>query len=160
MLESGAIFDDSGAYRYRLWRRWDARGSLITLVMLNPSRADAQTNDPTIRRCIRFAQSWGYGALEVVNLFGYCTAEPKELRQVEDPVGGGCDRILIESARAAQMVLLAWGNHGQYQNRGKVAVKLLAEVGSLHCLGLTQKGEPRHPLYLKRDVQPEPYLVL
>jgi hypothetical protein len=128
--------------------------------MLNPSRADARVNDPTIRRCIRFAQFWGYGALEVVNLFGYCTSKPEELRRVRDPVGRECDRILLESAKPAQMILLAWGNHGQYQDRGKAVIKLLDEVGPLHCLGLTKRGEPRHPLYLNRKILPKPFSIL
>ncbi len=131
----------------------------MTFIMLNPSRADAELNDPTIRRCIGFAQAWGYGALEVVNLFAYRATRPQELRQAADPVGESCDRILLESARSAQMILLAWGNHGQYQNRGKVVIKLLAEFETLHSLGLTKRGEPRHPLYLKRDTQPRLYAI-
>lgn len=127
--------------------------------MLNPSKADAEVNDPTIRRCIGFAQAWGYGSLDVVNLFAYRATKPKDLRQAVDPVGESCDRILIESARSAQMILLAWGNHGQYQKRGQDVIRLLAELEPLHCLGQTQTGEPRHPLYLKRETQPTPYSV-
>lgn len=66
-MQGGAVI--TGDYRYLLWREWDISNKTVSFIMLNPSRADAQINDPTITRCINFALSWGYGRLEVVNLF-------------------------------------------------------------------------------------------
>lgn len=66
-----------GDYRYLLTREWDSQGKIVTFIMLNPSRADALLNDPTITRCLNFARSWGYGRLEVVNLFAYRTPQPE-----------------------------------------------------------------------------------
>ena len=90
---TGADFDPTGVYRYSLWREWDARAPAVAFVMLNPSTADAGKDDPTIRRCASFARSWGYGSLEVVNLFAYRASEPKRLRQTPDPIGPANDRL-------------------------------------------------------------------
>ena len=66
-MQGGAVI--TGNYRYLLWREWDSQSKTVSFIMLNPSRADAEINDPTITRCINFARSWGYGRLEIVNLF-------------------------------------------------------------------------------------------
>jgi len=71
MLNQGAVIDPTGDYRYSLWRVWHPKASRVAFIMLNPSQADATVDDPTIRRCIGFAQRWGYGSLEAVNLFAY-----------------------------------------------------------------------------------------
>ena len=63
----------------------------------DPSRADAEINDPTITRCINFARSWGYGRLEVVNLFAYRTSKPFLLKQAAEPIGKDNDRFILES---------------------------------------------------------------
>ena len=76
-MDSGACFDSTGAYRYRLWREWDVSKPSVTFVMLNPSTAGAKDDDPTIRRCLSFARSWGFGRLEVVNLCAYRATSPK-----------------------------------------------------------------------------------
>ena len=68
-MQGGAVI--TGNYRYLLWREWNSSSKTISFIMLNPSRADASFNDPTITRCINFAKFWGYGRLEVVNLFTY-----------------------------------------------------------------------------------------
>jgi SagB-type dehydrogenase family enzyme len=65
-----ALFSPCGTFRYRLGRRW-AEGPTVGFVLLNPSTPDAEVDDQTVRRCIRFAQRDGYGGLEVVNLFAY-----------------------------------------------------------------------------------------
>lgn len=155
-METGACFDASGIYRYSLWRLWDACAPKLVFIMLNPSTADAQSNDPTIRRCIGFAQTWGYGYLEVVNLFGLRSPHPQHLRQAADPIGAECDKYIQIAAQQADRIILAWGNWGHFWGRDQAVVKFLASY-DLYCLGLNQSKQPRHPLYLKRDVQPIPY---
>src|SRR5436190_6702368 len=86
-IEYGAIFDVSGWYRYSLWRAWSAYHSRIAFVLLNPSTADEQRNDPTIRRCMGFARAWNFGSMEVVNLFACRATDCRELFQVSDPIG-------------------------------------------------------------------------
>lgn len=84
-MEKYACID--GDYRYILGRKWDEKKPQVTFVMLNPSTADAQQDDPTLGKCIKFATSWDYGSLEVVNLFAYRATKPCELRKVSDPIG-------------------------------------------------------------------------
>ncbi len=78
-MRMSAKFDPSMNYRYSLAREWNSNAPRIGFVMLNPSTADATSNDPTIRRCINFARFWGYGAIEVVNLFAYRASHPAQL---------------------------------------------------------------------------------
>ncbi|MFN8475687.1 MAG: DUF1643 domain-containing protein [Anaerolineae bacterium] len=151
-LERGAVFDPSGAYRYRLWRIW-ADGPTATFVMLNPSTADAEQDDPTIRRCIGLARSWGYGRLEVVNLFAYRTPSPDVLRLARDPVGSANDHHIRGAVGEAALVVAAWGNDGTLLGRDRETQALLASR-PLHCLGVTLRGQPRHPLYVRGDTVP------
>lgn len=149
----GAIFDPTGQYRYHLWREWNPQAPRLGFVMLNPSRADASFNDPTIRRCLGLAQTWDYGAVEVGNLFAYRATHPQELCQVCDPVGLENDRYLLEMQPRVQCLILAWGNHGRWQNRARRVLGLLSG-NPLYCLGLTRLGQPRHPLYVKQGIKP------
>jgi len=155
---SGAIFDETGRYRYLLWRCWDQHSSAgaVTFVMLNPSRADAVKNDPTVRRCLGFARCWGYGALQVVNLFAYCATNPCELDQATDPVGPLNDEYVEFASQSAQQLILAWGDRGRIGNRDQQVLILLKALPAF-CLGITRRGQPRHPLYLASQTQPMPW---
>lgn len=152
--QQGAVFDASKTYRYRLWRDWGSRPRAV-FVLLNPSTADETANDPTVRRCIGYAQAWGFGGLEVVNLFALRSTDPRALRDVKDPVGPDNDRAILEATRGAGSVVAAWGNHGSLNGRARDVRKLLAAAGvKLHALRLLKSGEPGHPLYLPADLQP------
>src|SRR5437667_3282192 len=95
-IEYGAIFDVNGLYRYSLWRAWSVYHPRIAFILLNPSTADEQKNDPTIRRCMGFARAWNFGSMEVVNLFAYMATDYRELFQVSDPVGAENNRFLMQ----------------------------------------------------------------
>lgn len=153
-MRKGAVIDLIGSYRYSLWREWDINAPRVVFVMLNPSRADATTDDPTLRRCISFAQSWGYGSLEVVNLFAYRSSKPTELKKVTDPVGSENDRYLEKAVKSADKIIVAWGNNGILKNRCKEVLDWLTSLDTLYCLGITQRGCPRHPLYVKSSTKP------
>jgi hypothetical protein len=140
-----ALLDAARTRRYLLARTWAPRLPVLTWVMLNPSTADAFTDDPTIRRCIAFASRDGYGGIKVVNLFALRAARPADLRAAVDPVGAANDRILAVHARGA--VVAAWGAAGQLHGRAdQVAGHLAADGVTLLCLGVTKDGHPVHPL--------------
>ena len=140
-----------GRYRYSLTRRW-SRGPRVTWVLLNPSTADARQDDPTIRRCIDFSRRWGFGALEVVNLFALRTPYPEVLRAATDPVGPLNDRALRRAIARSDAVVAAWGAHGALAGRAD-AIRAALPDDAL-ALGLTARGEPAHPLYLPGDCEP------
>ncbi len=121
--------------------------------MLNPSTADESNDDPTIRRCIGFTREWGYGLLEVCNLFAWRTSRPDDLSRVADPVGPANDFHLSEAACRAHRIVAAWGNKGQLLGRA-YAVRNLLKGYKVHCLGLTGPGEPKHPLYVPKNQRP------
>ncbi|MCL6432844.1 MAG: DUF1643 domain-containing protein [Leptolyngbyaceae cyanobacterium HOT.MB2.61] len=151
-MKAGAILDSTEMYRYSLWREWNFYAPRVGFVMLNPSRADALVDDPTIRRCVGFARAWGFGGLEVVNLFAYRTASPVELSQAVDPVGVENDAYLAALGNRVEKIVLAWGNWGKLQGRDRIVLPLFAPHNPVYCLGITKAGYPRHPLYLKGDV--------
>jgi hypothetical protein len=153
-VNRNATLSDDGRYRYRLTRDWDASESRVAFCMLNPSTADAEEDDPTIRRCIGFAQSWGYGGLVVVNLFAYRATNPLALAAVEDPVGPENDAHLSWVAGSADLIVAAWGVGGGLRGRDR-AVKARWATRIVHHLGLTKAGHPRHPLYLPSATRPE-----
>ena len=151
-LKRTAVFDATGHYRYQLGRQWQASGPQVAFVMLNPSRADATSDDPTLRACMQFAQRWDYASLTVVNLFAYRTPHPTELKLAKDPVGPDNDLYVLRAAAKAQQVVLAWGNWGSLGERDRHMLTLLSPYQSkLTCLQRNRSGQPRHPLYIRRD---------
>ena len=146
---TGATFSADGRYRYRLWRRWDRARPVVAFVMLNPSTADATRDDPTIRRCISFARAWGFGGVEVVNLFAYRATDPRVLRRARDPVGPGNDRQIARACREAALVVAAWGA----SHAGDRAAHVLRRLSAPRCFGTTRSGQPAHPLYLPRTAR-------
>lgn len=151
-MHGGQLAD--GPYRYLLWRRW-ADADSVLFVMLNPSTADATRDDPTIRRCHRLARAWGFGAVEIANLFAFRATDPRDLARAEAPVGPDNDAILVDAAGRAAAVVVAWGVHGALGGRDVAVHRLLRRAlrRPLLCLGTTRSGAPRHPLYLRRDVR-------
>ena len=127
-------------------------------IMLNPSTADADIDDPTIRRCVAFAKSWGYGGILVGNLFAYRATEPKTLLTVNDPIGKENITHLKVLSFESDIIVCAWGNSKIVERLGKKLgsdYKPLSEIlGRLFYLELANDGTPKHPLYLKGDLKP------
>lgn len=153
-----ATYSPDLRYRFRLSRVWDSSSPRCAFIMLNPSTATEAVLDPTVTRCVGHAKQWGFGAAEVVNLFAYRATDPKQLRQVDDPIGAGNDVAIMHAARAADLVVVAWGVHGQFITRQDDVVHHLERAGiELHSLGITKSGAPRHPLYLPGGIRPQPW---
>ena len=153
---SVAKYSPCERYRYSLTRRWDPDGRRVNFVMLNPSTATEDQNDPTVERCERRARTLGYGSFCVTNIFAWRDTDPKAMRAAQDPIGPANDAAIIEAAHWAQDVIAAWGTHGAFMERGGALERLLRETGqSLFHLGLSKAGHPRHPLYLPYAQSPE-----
>lgn len=153
-MKRDAVLDESKKYRYTLLREWDTLKPRVAYIMLNPSTADAFIDDRTIIRCIEFAKEWGYGSIEVVNLFAYRVTQAKKLKEVSDPVGDKNDDYINLVASRSNLVIVAWGDNGTLLERDK---EVLAKLAKVYCLGITKKGNPRHPLYVRSATKPVPY---
>jgi hypothetical protein len=152
---SDAVYSDCERYRYLLTRTWGS-GRKALFVMLNPSTATELQNDPTVERCQRRAVALGFGAFRVTNIFAFRATDPKVMRAAADPVGPENDAAILDSANWADMILCAWGNHGLHLGRGALVADFLRQTGApLFHLGLTGQDQPRHPLYVGYDRQPE-----
>lgn len=150
VMNRSAKISSCGLYRYRL-DRWWADGARAVFIMLNPSTADAEIDDPTIRRCIGFARAWRAPGLTVVNLFAFRATDPEALRGAAAPIGPENDETIAAVAYEAadKRVVAAWGTHSFIGGRGYQARKIVKASGSmLCCLGRTKEGNPRHPLYV------------
>lgn len=154
---SEAVYSDCERYRFLLTRTW-ATGPRALFVMLNPSTATEVQNDPTVERCERRARALGFGAFRVTNIFAWRATDPRAMRAVADPVGVGNDRAILDSLGWADRVICAWGNHGLHLDRGQQVEAMLRQTGvPLFHLGLTGQGQPKHPLYIGYDQQPQPW---
>lgn len=120
-------------------------------VCLNPSTADDEQDDPTVRRCIAYSKAWGYSSYVMTNLFAIRATDPRVMLAAEDPIGPENDRYLIETARQAAVVVAAWGKHGAHRDRATAVQSMLP---GLHYLKLNGDGSPAHPLYLPKKLTP------
>ena len=141
----GAIISDCQKYRYALWRNWDLSKDKVMFIGLNPSTADHVDDDPTIRRCIGFAKSWGYGGLYMTNLFSYRTSSPDKLRNIKNPIGNPDNDDWIKKLyNKSSIIIAAWGNASFNKNRKEEIRNLCSDM---HCLKINKTGNPGHPLY-------------
>ncbi len=154
--ESGqAYFSPCRTWRYALTRSvapLTGEGT-VTFVMLNPSIADETHDDPTIRRCIRFASDWGFARLKVVNLYAFRATDPRELAQADDPVGPENDCTIAKVVGGSDLVVCAWGVNAKRER----AEQVLGIVAAPHALTVTKDGHPGHPLYVSAQRLPHPF---
>jgi len=161
-----AIISADGKYRYHLYRRIAAGGRIATFIMLNPSTADGDVDDPTIRKCLGFCRHWACGELHVVNLFAFRATEPSDMRNADDPIGpDNFDCVRHAVAKAVNQVdpglrgfvVCAWGTHGSYRAQDETVLGWIENVCKPQALGLTRHGHPRHPLYVPYTVNLVPF---
>ena len=156
-----AALSPCGRYRWWLQRVWEPDRPRLVFLGLNPSHADAHRDDPTLRRIVGFARSWGFGAVEVLNLFARVSASPGLLRRCSDPVGPENDAWLARRMAPAGgppgVVWLGWGNHGVWRCRDQQVLAALAAASvPMAAIALTKAGHPRHPLYAPGGAQLQP----
>lgn len=149
-----AVISQCGKYRYQLSRIWDSSKPIVLFIMLNPSTADAEQDDPTIRRCIGFARSWGYGGLMVGNLSAYRATNPTELKSMEIDyyANDQNSQSVMSMYFETEITVFAWGNPPC-----ELPLCPLIGLENTHYLELTASGNPKHPLYLKGNLKPIKY---
>ncbi len=161
MNESGnpCVFSPCRKWRYVLKHTWrdlfDTEERAVAWIALNPSTADENRLDPTLRRIRGFSMDWGFNTFYMLNLFGFRATDPKDMLAAEDPVGPENDRWICEIAKKSPFTVCAWGVHGKYLDRQKAVFSELRALNcSLRYLELTKDGVPKHPLYLRKDLKP------
>lgn len=163
-----------GMFRWTLKRFWHA-GPYVCWVMLNPSTADAERDDPTIREVIRFTRLWGYQGLVVVNLYPFRSSSPavcrrwSEQNEYANDVNDALDhnrKVILDVTNDADLIMAAWGAPPWAHGWSEVIADDIrgtfdhgGPVRQIHCLGTTQDGSPKHPLArgvhrIPRDQQP------
>jgi len=147
-----AVFSADGSYRYFLARRRSPHGKTIAFICLNPSTADAVSDDPIIRRCISFAKNWGGVKLLMSNLFAYRSTDPKTLMQIAEPIGTENDAWLSRIVKVADLVIAGWGTREVLYQRNITVLEKFKH--NLNVLRLTKDGHPSHPLYLPSHLTP------
>ena len=156
---SGAFFSPCERYRYTLWREW-GEGPVVNFLMCNPSTATAAMNDPTIERCQRRSQQWGFGGLKVTNLFALRSTDPLGLLAVDDPVGQDNPEAVLTTATEVDLVVCAWGSSSNPQLKRLIAGRAEETLAVLRRAGVALsylrmgKEQPCHPLYLPYSAQP------
>jgi hypothetical protein len=149
-IEKGANISADRVYRYSLWRIWEPTQPLVMFIGLNPSTADATTDDHTIRRCLWFSSDWGYGGLVMTNLFAFRATDPKGMLAAPSPVGSKNDRVITQWAQRASVIVAIWGTKGQHMERHQA---IASQFSNLYCLGVTKDGYPHHPARLRSDTE-------
>lgn len=159
-----ATFSPDRVYRYRLSRTWETGLGIATWLMMNPSTADENVEDPTIRRCIEFSRVFGCVGIEIVNMFGLRSTDPSALVIHPDPVGPENDQAILQAADLAKLslgiLICAWGSlpKPSMVARARRISRLLHSAGhELHVLAVTKGRSPRHPLYLGQQCTPLPW---
>lgn len=156
-------FSPCRAYRYTWNLVWDATAHPCAFIGLNPSTADEQGPDPTVRRCVTYARDWGYGQLLMLNAFAWRETDRLAMKRHPAPVSPPDDpnandrairRAVARVIDAKGVVVAAWGSDGAHLGRSAVLATLL-RAWPIHCLTLTSSGEPGHPLYLRKTLQPQ-----
>jgi hypothetical protein len=183
-VEYRAGFGEGGTesiYRFTLSRLWYARSpglftkwdgepgvsEVALFIMLNPSVADAKIDDPTVAKCMRLARAWGFGGVEVRNLFAYRATNPAGLKAAVkegiDPIGGAINDAAIMSAvtsRDTGVIVAAWGNHGSLLRRSHLVREMLEQAKRpVYSFKISALKEPEHPLYQREDVTPDDGMV-
>jgi len=162
-VRSRADFSPCGRWRTALERRWDGAafgsGGHAAFIGMNPSVADELADDPTVAGCMARARAWGFGAAVMLNIFAYRATDKQRLLDTDDPIGPGNDAAILAHARAAGLVVAAWGQPPRaLRGRGAQVARLLAAAGiGLRCFAINADGSPKHPLYVRRDAVLRPY---
>jgi hypothetical protein len=160
-MNRGVIFSESKNYRYALFRNWKP-GPIVSVIGLNPSTADHELDDQTIKKTIQFAQQNGFGGFVMLNLFALRSTDPKVMKASNAPIGKMNDFWLQHFTFHTNAIWCAWGAHGSHQGRDEAVKKIVHDSWNrtshpVDCLGVTKHGHPKHPLMLPYSTLLQPF---
>jgi hypothetical protein len=155
-MPNECIFSHDRNHRYTLIHRWDELlnpGHGIAWICLNPSTADENQLDPTLRRIRDFSATWGYSFFVMLNLFAWRATQPADMKRTTDPIGPDNDRLIAHWSRKVDRVMLGWGEHGTHLGRDQQVLAYL-DRRKTFCLERNASGQPKHPLYVSKKNKP------
>ena len=165
-MEKGALLSECKKYRYSLRREWKEEGLLFGYIGINPSTADADIDDATVRKWIGFTERNGGRGFMVGNVFAYRATDVKELRDCEDPVGKFNYSYLMTLCQKVDVIVPCWGNISKVPKQLRWAFKDVCHIldnkhknYNLKSFGLSKSFHPKHPLMLGYDTQLEEFSV-
>lgn len=139
-------------YRYLLERRVGPSEETCLFICLNASKADEEIDDLTVTKGQHWAAEWGFGVFVMANIFGYKATDPEELYPLGDDAishpdeRDANDEAIAKAVNRADRIVLGWGNHGAFLNRGLAVLDYIrGQHRSVWCFGQTQDGHPKHP---------------
>lgn len=159
-MNNACAFSPCRRYRYTLEHVIDPALPVrrIMWIGLNPSTADENRLDPTLRRIRRFSADWGFTAFVMTNLFAFRATDPAVMKRAADPVGPLNDVLLQSTAQSCEAIVAAWGTHGGHRSRADAVLRIFHSSGHrVDCIALTKDGSPKHPLYVAASATRYPY---
>lgn len=169
-IDQLSVISSDDTYRYLLLREISQPGlfarnrGTLNAIMLNPSKAkvlnptrDKKNDDNTVAKLMGFCERLGFGRLLVTNLYALRSTDPTELLRHRAPVGPGNDAAISNCAKAADMIVAAWGSGPSPALKIDVRARAVLELVNrpVYCLARTEDGRyPRHPLYLPYSSEP------
>lgn len=165
-IESTADFSPCRKFRFTLTRKFPFGKGKINFIMLNPSTADENYNDPTIARCEKMALRDGFEYMAITNLFPYRATDPKDMKEFYRGLGESWQcmdysknlEVIEKLAFESDRLICAWGNHGNFLNTSDLVREILdTEIlrKRAYYLELNKSGEPKHPLYISSSIEPQ-----
>jgi len=161
-VERSAVLSECGTYRFQLIRELErsvpvhpaTKSGTIAWVLCNPSTADAEVDDATVRKCWNYTLGWQYRSMMFVNVNPYRATNPKAQVVPAEPILVANDSWLRYAVTQCPYVIAAWGDSA-IPTLVRRAVSVIHPLGPLHALHVTKSGQPGHPLYLPGDAQPQ-----
>lgn len=150
----GALFSADRQYRYSLFRIWDDMKPKVMFIGLNPSTANENEDDQTIKKCMGFAKKWGYGGIYMTNLFSYVSTDPNKLLTSGEPIEEN-NKILLEISSKSHLIIFAWGSFKQHKTRMTEVISMFPNARTIGPISID--GFPKHPSRLPYSLTPEKY---
>lgn len=153
-----AVISNCKRYRYRLDRDVQAHGLVFAYFGVNPSTADAEKDDQTIRKLKGFTQIYGGSRFIVGNPFAARCKEVKKLATINNPVGTDNEYYLHRIINEADILIPCWGNRSKvpeilHSHFDSLLAWLIRSGKPVCTFGLTKSNDPKHPLMLGYDTK-------
>jgi len=160
-----AILSDDRRMRWELQRVWSETltPSICTFLLLNPSTADSESDDPTTKRCMAYARYWNYDGVRLINLVGFRATEPMLMyswlvRQASADLLVHVERA-VAGAKGSTKIIVGHGSlHPGIKRHARTVVSAISKQYNLYALKLNKDGSPAHPLYLPGNLCPRLYV--